>query len=160
MLLQYANDTMFLLEGTSEAVEKASAMLDILLDFLGLCLNREKSTLVTFGMSEEEATRCSSILATPRECLPHQRPQHAAICWTSINSKLATGEQESGAATRGMEGSLLFRDSRLVLIKAVLSVIPTFFLSILWARVPFGIGLLQVCADSYGEEPDKGTPEG
>ena len=57
---------------------------------------------------------------------------------------------------------MLSRGDCLVLIKAVLSTIPTFFMSILRARVPFKIGLLRVpfkCADSSGEEPDKEMPE-
>ena len=52
------------------AAKDVSAMLDIFLDFSGLCLNRDKSTLVTFGMPEEEVAQCSAILATPRESLP------------------------------------------------------------------------------------------
>ena len=69
-LLQYAYDTMFLLEGTIEAAKHMSVMLDIFSYFSGLCLNRDKSTLVTFNMPEEEAARCLVILATLRESLP------------------------------------------------------------------------------------------
>ena len=98
---------MFLLEGTFEAAENVSAMLNIFSDFSGFCFNQDKSTLLTFGMLEEEAVRCSAILATPCDS-PHLVPLHAAISWTGINLGLATGDQESGAAARGMEGSHAF----------------------------------------------------
>ena len=69
-LLQYADDTLFLIEGSSEAAQNMSTLLDIFSNFLGLRLNRAKSTVVTSGMPEEVAGWVSTILATPRESLP------------------------------------------------------------------------------------------
>ena len=69
-LLQYVDDTMFLLKGTTNAAKNVSTILDIFSDYSSLYLNCDKFMLVTVGMLEEEATRCSAILATPLKSLP------------------------------------------------------------------------------------------
>ena len=45
-------------------------MMDIFSDFSGLLVNRAKFTFVEFGLSEEEMSGCSQILATPIGVLP------------------------------------------------------------------------------------------
>ena len=52
--LQYADDTLFFMEGSVEAAKKVSALLDMFSDFLGLSLNRAKSTFIGFVMSAEQ----------------------------------------------------------------------------------------------------------
>ena len=162
LLLQYVDHTMFLLKGTSEAAENVSAMLYIFPNFTSLCLNRDKSKLVTFEMPKEEAVRCSAILATPRESLP---TKYLGIPLSAGQVSIQDWQPVIEKVERRLEGwkaCMLSWGDCLVLIKAVLSIIPTFFMSILRARVPFKIGLLRVpfkCADSSGEEPDKGMPE-
>ena len=69
-LLQYADDTIFFVEGSMAAAEKFSALLDMFSDFSGLSLNRAKSTFIGFGMFVEERDRCARILATPTGSLP------------------------------------------------------------------------------------------
>ena len=69
-LLQYADDTIFFMEGSVAAAEKVSALLDMFSDFSGLSRNRAKSTFIEFGMSTEERDRCAHIWATPAGSLP------------------------------------------------------------------------------------------
>ena len=45
-LLQYADDTIFFIEGSMEAAERTSALLDLFFDLSGLSLNRAKSTFI------------------------------------------------------------------------------------------------------------------
>ena len=53
-LLQYADDTIFFIEGSMEATKKTSVLLEMFSDFSGLSLNKTKSTFITFGMSSKE----------------------------------------------------------------------------------------------------------
>ena len=69
-LLLYADDTIFFMEGSVEAAEKVSALLDMFSDFSGLNLNRAKSTFIGFEMSAEERGQCAGILSTPTGSLP------------------------------------------------------------------------------------------
>ena len=69
-LLQYADDTIFFMEGSVEAAEKVSTLLDMFSNFSGLSLNRAKSTFIGFGISAEERGQCAHILSTPAGSLP------------------------------------------------------------------------------------------
>ena len=53
-LLQYADDTMFYMEGSVEEAKNLSTLLDVFADCLGLRLNREKSEFTGFGLSQQE----------------------------------------------------------------------------------------------------------
>ena len=69
-LLQYADDSIFFIEGSMEAAERTSALLELFFDFSGFSLNRAKSTFFGFGMSSEEMSQCARILSTPAGSLP------------------------------------------------------------------------------------------
>ena len=69
-LLQYVDDTTFLIQGSMVAAHTLSTMIDIFSDFSSLQLNQAKSTFVGFGLSEEEMGGYSQILATPIGVLP------------------------------------------------------------------------------------------
>ena len=136
-LLQYADDTIFFMEGSVEAAEKVSALLDMFSDFSGLSLNQAKSTFIGFGMSAEERDRCARILATPAGSLPIRylglplvEGQMTIREWQPV---LEAMERRLG----GWRARLLSRGGRLVLLKAVLSAIPTYFMSVF--RLPIGI---------------------
>ena len=69
-LLQYADDTTFFVQGTWAAAHTLSTMMNIFSDFSGLRLNRAKSSFIGFGLSSEEMTSCSRLVATPGSTLP------------------------------------------------------------------------------------------
>ena len=69
-LLQYADDTLFSMEGSMEEAKNLSALLDVFADCSGLRLNREKSEFTGFGLSQDEESQCSRALGTPIGTLP------------------------------------------------------------------------------------------
>ena len=69
-LLQYADDTLFFMEGGVEEAKNLSPLLDVFADCSGLRINREKSEFIGFGMSREEEDQCSRALGTPMGTLP------------------------------------------------------------------------------------------
>ena len=136
-LLQYADDTIFFIEGLREATERTSALLEMFFDFSGLRLNRTKSTFIAFGMSSEEMSQCAHILSTPVGSLPI-RYLELPLMGGRLSSRewqpvVATMERRLG----GWRARLLSHGGRLELLKAVLSAIPTYYMSLL--RVPVGV---------------------
>ena len=69
-LLQYANDTIFFMEGSVEEAENLSTLLNMFADCLGLQVNEAKSVFVSFGMSMMEEANCASAFGTPIGTLP------------------------------------------------------------------------------------------
>ena len=129
-LLQYADDTIYFMEGSVAAAEKVSALLDMFSDFSGLSLNRAKSTFIGFGMSAEERDRCPRILDTPVGSLPIRY-----LGLPFVEGRITTREWQPvlEAMERrlgGWRARLLSRGRRLVLLKAGLSTIPTYFMSV------------------------------
>ena len=111
-------------------------MMDIFSDFSGLQLNRAKSIFIGFGLSTEES-RCASHLATPIETFP--------VCYLGVpltDRRLRVQDWQPvidkvDARLGGWRSHLLSCGGRLVLVKAVLSAIPTYFMSIF--RMPAGV---------------------
>ena len=136
-LLQYADDTFFFIEGSREAAERTSALLEMFSDFSGLSLNKTKSTFIAFGMSSEETSQCASILSTPVGSLPIQY-----LGLPLVGERLSSQEWQPVVVTMerrlgGWRAWLLSRGRRLVLLKAVLSALPTYYMSLF--RVPVGV---------------------
>ena len=136
-LLQYVDDTTFFVQGSWAASHTLSAMMDIFSDFLGLRLNRAKSSFIGFGLSAEEMVGCSRILTTPIGELPIRylgvplADRRLRIRdWQPVLEKVET-------RLGGWQAHLLSRGRRLVMLKAVLSAIPTYFMSIF--RMPVGV---------------------
>ena len=129
-LLQYADDTTFFIQGSWAAAHTLSTMMDIFSDFSGLQLNRAKSSFIGFGLSQEELAGCSRILATPIGTLPIRYLGVPLVDrrlriqdWHPVIEKVET-------RLAGWRARLLSRGGRLVLLKAVLAAIPTYFMSI------------------------------
>ena len=120
-----------------EAAQTLSIMMDIFSDFSGLRLNRAKSTFVGFGLSEEEMRSCSQILATPIGVLPIRYLGVPLVDrrlriqdWQPVFEKVET-------RLGGWRACLLSRGGRLILLKAVLSAIPIYYMSIF--TMPVGV---------------------
>ena len=63
-LLQYADHTMFFIEGSVEEVGNLSILFDLLTNFSDLQINRAKLAFLRFDQSQVEETQCSEALAT------------------------------------------------------------------------------------------------
>ena len=105
------------------AARTLSIMMDIFLDFSGLRLNRAKSTFVGFGLSEEEMSSCSQILATPIGVLPIRY-----LGVPLVDRRLRI--QDWQPIIEKVETRLGGRRARLILLKAVLVAIPIYYMSI------------------------------
>jgi hypothetical protein len=51
-ILQYADDTVFFVEGSKSEAHALELLVKIFSDISGLCLNKDKSALICFGMNE------------------------------------------------------------------------------------------------------------
>ena len=138
-LLQYADDTTFFIQGSWAAAHTLSIMMDRFSDFSGLHLNRAKSSFIGFGLSSEELVGCARILVTPIGALPIRylgvplEDRRLRIRdWQPVLEKVETrlGGWRARFLSRGGGG-------RLVLLNAVLSAIPTYFMVIF--RMPAGV---------------------
>ena len=136
-LLQYADDTTFFIQGSWAAAHTLSVMMNIFSDFSGLRLNRAKSSFIGFGLKDEEMTGCSRILSTPIGVLPIQylgvplADRRLRIRdWQPVLDKVET-------RLGGWRARLLSCGGRLLMLKAVLSAIPTYFMSIF--QMPWGV---------------------
>ena len=103
--------------------------MDIFADFSSLQLNRAKSSFVGFGLTTEEIQHCAEILATSIETLlirylglPLTDRRLRTQDWQPVVEKVEE-------RLRGWRGRLLSRGGRLILVKAILSAIPTYFMS-------------------------------
>ena len=136
-LLQYADDTTFFIQGSETAARTLSQMMDIFADFSGLQLNRAKSSVVGFGLAPDELQRCAEILATPIETLPIR---YLGLPLTDRRLKTKDWQpvvEKVEKRLGGWRGRLLSRGGRLILVKAVLSAISTYFMSAF--RMPVGV---------------------
>ena len=129
-LLQYADDTLFFMEGSVEEAKNLSALLDVFPDCSGLRLNREKSEFIGFGLSRDEEGQCSRALGTPMGTLPIR---HLGLPLSTSQIRSADWQSVVGKVEQRLEGwkvKVLSKGGRLVLLKSVLSAIPTFYLSV------------------------------
>ena len=129
-LLQYADDTTFFVQGAWTVAHTLSTVMNIFSDFSGLRLNRAKSSFIDFGLSPEEMTGCSRLLATQINTLPIRYlgvplvdRRLRTLDWQPVLEKVES-------QLEGWWARLLSRGGRLVLLKAVLAAIPTYFMSI------------------------------
>ena len=119
------------------AARTLSQMMDIFADFSGLQLNRAKSSFVGFGLASDELQRCAEILATSIETLPIRY-----LGLPLIDRRLKTKDwqpvvEKVEKCLGGWRGRLLSCRGRLILVKVVLSAIPTYFMSAF--QMPVGV---------------------
>ena len=135
-LLQYADDTTFFIQGSWAAAHTLSIMMDIFSDFSSLRLNRAKSSFIGFGLSSEELTGCARILATPIGALPIR---YLGVPLVDRQLRIRDWQPvlEKWRHDWEVGGHDFSRGGRLVLLKAVLSAILTYFMAIF--RMPAGV---------------------
>ena len=136
-LLLYADDTTLFSQGSETAACTLSSMMDIFFDSSGLQLNRAKSIFLGFELSTEEASRCARLLATPIGTL---LVRYLGLSLADRRLRLQDWQpvlEKVEARLGGWWARMLSRGDRLVLVKAVLSAIPTYFMSVF--RMPSGV---------------------
>ena len=136
-LLQYADDTVFFMEGSVEEAKNLSALLDVFAYCSGLRLNRGKSEFTGFGLSQDEESQCSQALGTPVGALPCR---YLGLPLSAGRLRVADWQPVVGKVEQRLEGwkaKILSKGGRLVLLRSVLSAIPTFYLSVF--RIPASI---------------------
>ena len=125
---QWATATFFV-QGSEAAARTLSSMMDIFSDFSGLQLNRAKSIFVGFGLSTEES-RCASHLGTLISTLP---VRYLGVLLTDRRLRVQDWKlviDKVDARLGGWRSHLLSRGGRLVLVKAVFSAIPAYFMPV------------------------------
>ena len=135
-------------------------MMEIFSDFFGLHLNKAKSTLVGFGLSTSKLAQCAGILGTPIGTLPIWYLGLPLIdrCLRTLDWQPILEKVE--ARLGGWQARLLSRSGRLVLLKAFLSAIPIYFMSVF--RMPVGVRrrLEGRYSSSFGVGQAQQRPEG
>lgn len=130
-LLQYADDTIFFLEGSAESARRAAILVELFGEVSGMKINHSKSSFIPFGMSEVVASNCAHELRTPAGSLPITylglplSDHHiGSTGWTPVVERMERRLQ-------GWSSRLLSRGGRLILLRTVLSALPIYYLSIL-----------------------------
>ena len=132
--LEYADDTVFFIEGSVEEAKNLSALLDVFADCSGLRLIRGKSKFTGSGLSQDEESQCSHALGTPVGVLPSG---YLGLPLSAVQLRVADWQPVVGKVEQRLEGwkaKILSKGGRLVLLSSVLSAIPTFYLSVF--RIP------------------------
>lgn len=130
-VLQYADDTLIVLEGNGSQARLLKEILDAFANFLGLHINFTKSTFVPINLSDEEEAEISDILECPVATFPQtylglplsdsKLPKAAFLPLISkIDRRLASFSM-----------NFISRGGRLILTKSVLSALPAYFMSCL-----------------------------
>jgi hypothetical protein len=140
-ILQYADDTVFFVEGSKFEAHALGLLVKIFGDISSLCLNKDKSILICFGMSEQEQRELEGVLRSPHAKLPLRYlglPLRATKLKKSDWNVLF--ERVSGKL-KGWSSKFLSKGGRLILLNSVITAIPIFYFSIfkatkcIWKRL-------------------------
>jgi len=138
-VLQYADDTLILLRGEVEQVQKLKSLLDQFVAASGLLINYHKSTAVPMNMADEAARLCTSLLGCRLESFPQV---YLGLPLSNEKLRLAAFDPYIARADRYLaswQASLLNPMGRTVLINAVLDG----QLSYLMGAIPLLQGFIQ-----------------
>ena len=111
--------------------------MDIFSDFSGLLLNRANSSFIGFRLSPEELAGCSKTLAIPIGTLPIRYLGVSLADWRLRMQDWLSVIEKAASRLVSWRARLLSQGGHLVLLKAVLAAIPTYFMAIF--RMPVGV---------------------
>jgi hypothetical protein len=127
--LQYADDTLLIIHGSTQQATFAKHILDAFSVFTGLRINFQKSTFVPMHMTEQEANNAATILGCHTETLPCTYlglPLSASKISKELLQPVINKIQ---SRLPGWMPRLMSSGGRIQLINSVLSAIPNFFMA-------------------------------
>jgi hypothetical protein len=129
-ILQYTDDTVFFVEGTRAEAQALCYMVKIFGDISGLKLNGEKSSLVCFGLSDQEQGALSEILGTPHTNLPIRYLGLPLRCLKLRKSDWNFLFDKISIKLEGWNSRFLSKGGRLILLNSIITSIPVFYFSL------------------------------
>ena len=125
-MLQYADDTLIILQGCSEQLACLKSILSDFSFFSGLQINFEKSTFLPMNLPHAIAAKMAGILGCPISSFPQP---YLGLPLTPTKARLSDLQPLLERFDRyfvGWKGHLLNLRSRAVLVQAVVSNFPTY----------------------------------
>jgi hypothetical protein len=119
-VLQYADDTMIVMEGDPANVCVLKMLLDIFSSATGLCINFQKSVLVPIHMDEPTVQQCVALLGCRREGFPQTYLGLPLYLTKTRLSTFISYMAKTDKYLAGWQAALLNPMGRLVLINSVL----------------------------------------
>jgi hypothetical protein len=120
VVLQYADDTMIVMEGNPAHVCVLKQLLDSFSKATGLCINFQKSVLVPIHMNETAVQQCVSLLGCRREGFPQTYLGLPLSLTKTRLSPFVPYMAKTDKYLAGWQAALLNPMGRLVLINSVL----------------------------------------
>jgi hypothetical protein len=127
--LQYADDTLLLIQATTQAAHKLKLILDDFASATGLQINFSKTTYIPMNVLDSVATEIATILGTDTQSFPQ----------TYLGLPLSPTKLPAAAFQplidridiylAGWRASLLSKGGRLILLSGIMDSLPTYFMS-------------------------------
>lgn len=127
-ILQYVDDTLILIKGSLQQGQILKGILDTFAYFSGLQINYHKSTLVPIHMEQAEITAVSNLLLCPTSALPCNYLGLPLSTSKITHKMLSPIIDRIDKRLAGWIPGLLSWGERLIMINAVMSAIPNYFM--------------------------------
>ncbi|KAL5548696.1 hypothetical protein UlMin_003927 [Ulmus minor] len=138
--LQFADDTLFLLDPDQSNIQKVHTILNFFSMCSGLKINMNKSSLAGIHMEDEEVMALAAVVGCEKGYwpmkylgLPLGGNPNSTEFWNPVVEKV-------GKRLDGWKKSVLSKGGRLTMIQSVLSSIPIYFMSLF--KLPNGVAAL------------------
>ncbi|KAL5545374.1 hypothetical protein UlMin_005061, partial [Ulmus minor] len=138
--LQFADDTLFLLDPDQSNIQKVHTILNFFSMCSGLKINMNKSSLAGIHMEDEEVMALAAVVGCEKGSwpmkylgLPLGGNPNSTEFWNPVVEKV-------GKRLDGWKKSVLSKGGRLTMIQSVLSSIPIYFMSLF--KLPNGVAAL------------------
>lgn len=119
-VLQYADDTLIVLQGELEAIQKLKSILDNFSDATGLKINYSKSTMVLIHMDSDLIDQCKVVIGCSNQSFPQNYLGLPLSASKLPQSAFATYVDKADRFLSSWQASVLNNMGRVVLINSVL----------------------------------------
>jgi hypothetical protein len=127
--LQYADDTLLIIQGTTQQAIYIKVLLEAFAKFSGLKINFQKSTFVPMNLSDETRAQISTILGCPISELPCTYLGLPLSMNKIPRTLLQPVLQRIGRYLPGWVPQMISSVGRAALINSILAAIPSFFMA-------------------------------